>query len=372
MDSKSKKEILIQEVDYRISDYLEEFMNSCSDYITRIKKAVTVDGNFSELTVSGNNFSKKIGYETLEQRAKIIFKTLDDLAFEKGFRENIKTYNEHKQQGSTIWDKYSEQPDVPIGILDKLWSNGKGQTHLSVDEARIAREIVGKPTIDEKGFSTGNINPEVRDTYHFLSPERREQVILTEKGCFSELGWIFVESFSGKNDLLESFKGFYCDFIEGKYNFKEAEEKVKEINAIADISLSSLIIEAKKFSYDEGYRNIYLTPQELTFLGNNYDEKYESRPHTPIGIQAGILDVEQANVFRSGDRSFIAITDLFTGFKRPLFFSLEQVGEDETTIKGVLPLDEGYIPWGEKHFEAFKGSIKNIPFSREQDRYHVS
>src|SRR3989344_324979 len=67
-----------------------------------------------------------------QARLEEIADQVDRVLRERGYREDILTYQEHTLLGSTVWIKYAEQPHTPIGIV-----TGK----LSVDEANKARQL---------------------------------------------------------------------------------------------------------------------------------------------------------------------------------------------------------------------------------------
>ena len=66
------------------------------------------------------------------QRYEELGDQVDKILEERGYRENIHTYQEHQIIGSTEWIKYAEEPYKPIGII-------KGE--LTVNETNKARQL---------------------------------------------------------------------------------------------------------------------------------------------------------------------------------------------------------------------------------------
>ncbi len=66
-----------------------------------------------------------------EEFERIIYKT-EGALLERGYRENLQTWVEHKLCGSTVFQGYQENPHTPIGILEG---------DLTVDEANRARAL---------------------------------------------------------------------------------------------------------------------------------------------------------------------------------------------------------------------------------------
>ena len=66
------------------------------------------------------------------QRYEELGKQVDKILEERGYRDNIYTWQEHKIIGSTVWIKYSEEPHKPIGII---------MGEFTVEEANRARQL---------------------------------------------------------------------------------------------------------------------------------------------------------------------------------------------------------------------------------------
>lgn len=364
---------LVSKVEELTREFLENFRRKLDSCIPQVKEFLSGERDCYEFGSTYGEYTRNINFADLEKTAEGLLTSLEKLGREKGFRSNIKTYNEHQAIRSTVWGKYAEKPDVPLGVLNMLWQNTESGEALTIEEARKARELYGLTTLDENGAVTDRKNDAVKDSYYFLSTARRAEVIELEKNLLAELEALSKQVYTRKKELLEGFIIYLDDFISGKHTILDLLEKSEEVKGVTGIfgldfsrteprASKNLLDQARELSYHEGYRDSYLTPQELTILGRPIDPKYLNKPWTPIGIQDGTLSIEDAKAVRGREKEIRWNTSVFNGFEMSFPIKLEELNADGETINGP----NGTNAKMAQHFK----DRANVPYSRPTDWYH--
>ena len=132
------KEILTQVSGYRLGDipraltYVSKIFNpdTPTHELSRIKTVTQVMKFYHSLP------------PTEQQKLDSIQEQLLAILHERGYRDNILTYQEHQLIGSTVWIGYSGNPFKPIGLVEG---------ELTIPEANTAR-LLEKCTAAEGEF----------------------------------------------------------------------------------------------------------------------------------------------------------------------------------------------------------------------------
>lgn len=319
------------------------------------------------------NALRTIDYDDLRAQAEPLLATIGAIAKEKGSRANIFTYNEHRRIGSTVWSKFAEEPDVPLGILALRWDLDEHHSKLTVEEARIARELEGKTTLDESGKVTNRVNPDVKDSYHFVSPQRKAELIELEQNTVRALADITREAYRRHEEAYGELFAKVKDYMVGKLSTPE----MKAVHEKAGFG-AELIERAWLMSFHYGFRDHMLTPQEIMMSGRKVERKYRQKPYVPIGIQAGAFSVEEIKKLRGQEKNFPSYTRAFSKWRMPFRLSLEPLTDNGETIRGPTICDEEtHEPYerGSKLVEYYIENYVNkrqakAHFARPQDWYY--
>jgi len=373
------RQSLLELVDAKISAYLdrcrkfhEEAKLQVLDFITGNRTSLMV------LDVLHLQYCRVLGSDK-ESIVSSLFNQLSDLAREKGLRTNTDSYDEHISIGSSGFGRFSKYCNVPIGVVNYLYWQEMGFVSgeiLSIEEADRARQLEGRAGLNSDGTISDEHSEQFTgvDCYRFLSPERRKEVRKIERIICDCLEQIFEASYSEKKNKLEHFHSLIVEYIEGRINtpfVKECAEDLEKDGKFFNLFLldsidfmgKNVIDEARELSYKSGVRNWYLTPQELTVMGIDFDPKYLKNPWTPLALQDGsafLSDIVQA---RTQEREIRWLTGALSGYELYFEISLERLDQDGKTVAGPF---RNCSPESD---ETFKDRA-NVPFSREGDWYH--
>ncbi len=292
-----------------------------------------------DLELSWGAYSQKsldiIGYGDLRVQAVPLLEQIEAIAREKGSRANILTHSEHRRSGSTVWDKFAEEPDIPLGILALRWNLDEGHQKLTVEEARIARELRGKTTLDESGKVTGRVNSDVKDSYHFLPSQRKAEIIELEQNAVRALGDIAREAYRRHEETYRESLAKLKEYMVGKFSTPE----ILAINNKVGFG-AELIERVWLMSFHYGFRDYMLTPQEIIMSGRKVERKYRQKPYVPIGIQSGAFSAEEIKILREQEKSFPSYTRAFSKWRMPFRLSLEPLADSGETTRGPTICDE--------------------------------
>ncbi|MBI5388817.1 hypothetical protein HZB01_00380 [Candidatus Woesearchaeota archaeon] len=312
-----------------------------------------------------------LGNSTLREEAEGIHTTLEDLAQEKGFLpfdSDLLTPEEHNRMGSTVWREYQSQPNTPI-VLHPKWT--PESQHLAgerpgSEQVSRARIVLGHSALNPDGTVVNYDRPSTWDAYMFLSPERKVEVKKLEKYLIQKLDDITIKAYTHRTDILTDFKDAYRGFIEGRipYNaVKEKEKALKEIphaGSVEAIDFGEEITTSHKVSSRMGYRDHWLTPQEIAMSGRWFKEKYRANPYAPLALQDGTATLEEVNAFREADLVLRVPGSRFFGemYKGTEFLlTLEPVTANGTTQRGPVLLETMHDPLNRKPTETTFGIV---------------
>lgn len=371
------KEALLELIQAKNTHYLSRLFLFHEKTYSSVLEFIQGKVRLMSFAFISQEYPDNIGFD-FRYDAASLFHKLTDLAREKGFRENIESYDEHRAIASTVPDRYSQFPNFPLGVANYLFDVGipHGEI-LSITEARIARELAGKTTLNKDGTISEQHAEQSnvpRDIYRFLSPERREEVIKTEQMILKSLTQLFEIAYSQKNKKLQELEKTISEYMDGKHDIQYVRKVAQEIEKdTGHMSLGifdpvgimgfDAIETARELSYKSGNRDFYLTPQEITIMGREVDPKYLENLWTPLGIQDGTLSVKDARDIRRKEKEIRWLTDAVSGYKQYININFEQLDNEGATIAGP------FKNFGSESIEIFKDRAR-IPFSREGDWYH--
>ncbi len=359
----------------KIDAILVDIQKNISDLPDRTANWLYGENSASVFDFEFRNKSDFFGYEDLLKIRDSLYKQAVSIREEKGYRfgASLLTGREHRACGSSGYGRFEEaMPDVPVPIADLTLKLCVDEHVMTIEEVRKARELLGMSTIDETGKVTGEI-VEITDSYHFLSPERKAEIIVLEQRIIDELKGVVEEAYSRHQKALSEYKNLVEDVGYGRKTVLEAQAKLGgfklEERTVTDMNRT--LDEVKNLSYLEGHRDKILTPMELVILKREVDKKYLDKPYTPLGVQDGKLTVDEANRTRSEEKYFIVETDLFMDFEYLWGMSLELLNQEGITERGPILLDRhNGMPIDQKSIDHFKPQFKEVAYSRPQDVYH--
>lgn len=317
-----------------------------------------------------------------QERADALLAEVGDIVHQKGFifRNALTTPREHVQIGSTSWIGYLDaDPDVPVPLVhDRLLAQGeerlKGKEPYgyTIEELDRARRLSGMTRLDlTTGKATEEKDPDAaHDSYHFLSPEKRaeiitrEQAILQELTALTEAGVKDFESVSTLNVLI-------AQYMEGRLTSPQMQELYQRmiIGKGFELDLSRAIREAKQIAFDSGKWDRILTPQEIllrTKAKTKVPKRYLARPYTPLAIQDG-EPIEEIAGFRHGEESMVVNSGVLP-YAMPIGFRLEDLDLQGDTVQSPTFLNR----FDMTPENSLKNSTMqvNVPFARPEDWYY--
>ena len=315
---------------------------------------------------------------------------VEDIRWEKGFRfgPSLLTSREHKEIGSTgyggiYWDT---DPDIPIPILKaRLLASGQldanttqhESSSYSMDEVDHARRLAGKTRLN---LATGRVTDETdpqatNDSYYFLSPQRRGEVIQKEEELVVEAGTI-TQAVVAEHANNATVVDILAAYIDGELTTPEFQKRYEAVMATTGTKHFTLNIdhdtpkEAKKLAFESGKWDRILTPQEILLrIGGRVDESYLVRPYTPLAVQDDQPLEEIANL-RRGEQSMVVNATILQ-YEMPFGFRLEELDENGNTIKSPTFLDrnDGVETIEDQARSMYAGQI-NFPFARPEDWFY--
>lgn len=318
-----------------------------------------------------------------QAQARAMFDEIGAIFHEKGFRFRaaLLTPREHREVGSSGYEKYYDlDPDVPIPLLQRrLIAEGKRDfdpssnidTLLTVAEVDRARRLQGKPTID---ITTGRVTGQVdktaaTDSYFFLSPERREQVIKREQEILEGLKAI-SDSMLADYERSGGILDLLADYMEGKITSPQMHD-YHDALVVRSFVLSEAIEEAKQLAFATGKWDHILTPQEILLrVRGKVGKLYRARPYTPLGIQDG-EPLETIAALRRGEQSMIVNSGILGDYAQPFGFRLEELDERGNTLKSPTFVDtaDGTTDVESERFKDTFADRLSFPFARPEDWY---
>lgn len=319
------------------------------------------------------------------ERAVDLIKEIQSITHEKGFRFRpaLFTSREHQEIGSSgyggiFWDT---DPDIPIPILEqRLVAAGKLNRDRSetytLEEVDHARRLVGMTRLD---LATGRVTNEVdqeaaSDSYYFLSPERRAEVIKRESEILAEIDKITKNALEN-HELSRSILPALESYGDGQLTTSDLQilyAPILERNTDRyGVALASQIRELKRLAFETGKWDYILTPQEIMLrTGVTVDTSYLPRPYTPLAVQGG-RTIEEIAHLRQGEKSMVINTALLE-FEMPFGFRLEELNGEGNTIKSptFLSRDDGETPIEDAGFREYYGTQIKFPFARPTDWFY--
>lgn len=322
------------------------------------------------------------------ERLSAVVAEIDGIVREKGFidSEALWTPREHHELGSSGYGGiYAEtDPDIPVPILrDQLIKSGKmdpeedpNSTIFTIEEVDRARRLMGMITLDpETGRVTGQIDEEAaNDSYIYLSPERRAEVMAREVEILAEVAEIAKKAREEHEKsvailpALDAYSRGERAFVEVKDLYHAVLARLSERDRL---NLDGPIKELRKIAFAAGKWDHLLTPQEILLrVGAGIDERYLAKPYTPIAVQDG-EPAEEVSRLREAEGSIVVNTALLE-YERPFGFRLEDLGENGDTSKSPTFLAEefGEEEMSERAVEFYKDQVRNFPFARPEDWYY--
>ncbi len=353
------------------------------------RRATTVPQECGELLQRGGNYEAHEYPLTIamlpdyQERAAALLAEVGDIVHEKGFVHSpaLDTPREHEQMGSSGYGGifFETDPDIPVPLLhDRLVAEGKLERiynySFTVDQLDRARRLEGMTTLD---LATGRVTDEkdeaaAHDSYHFLAPGRRAEVIAREQAIVQELaelaslGVVRYEPATGIVDVI-------AEYMDGRVTSPQMQELYEGlVMSKGDlIDLAPVIKEAKQLAFGTGKWDHILTPQEILLrikTKTKVPKQYLAHPYTPLAIQDGVSAEEVARL-RQGEQSMV-VTSNMSGYEMPWGFRLEELDEQGNTIQSPTILDRNKLaPIEDDHFKTSFASIV-VPFARPADWYY--
>lgn len=356
---------LLARVQKESEQYLDGLRGRLYEFSSQAGEALTGRRDELQFVRDFVSYEKEMGFQDLEARAEQMTQIAMQMRHEKGFRSNLMTSNEHAAIGSSGYGGiYAKRPDVPVGVLVKLWNLEMLDSEaLTIEEARRARELEGRPTLDENGEVTGRINSEVKDSYHFLTPERKAEIIRMEGKLLGSIKLLSQTAYNRKQLQLDQFKIYTEGFIQGEGLTDDFLKRVIEVKRVMGIEFTGVVDAARILSYAGGFRDLFLTPQEIMVMGRRVDESYLRKPWTPLALQDQSNTLQKVRDYRKRENAIElrVLTSAFTGFEMPFPIPFEDLTEEGLTVCGP----NGRNAEMAKHFK----EIANVPYSRIHDWY---
>ena len=324
------------------------------------------------------------------EQAAAVFDELRNIINEKGFRFGpaLLTPREHDQIGSSgysgiYWDT---DPDIPVPLLrDRLIATGKitpedeyGSELYTYDEVDRARRLMGDTTLDPQTHRvTDEIDEEAAsDSYHFLSPDRREEVKAREAELLKEIDRLAKLALA-EHATSREIVAYLAAYAEGQVTTPQIREQMEAVMSRASRNhtpyLDRTMSELRQLALETGKWDRILTPQEILLRsGGEVDPKYLSRPYTPLAVQDG-ASMEEIVALRQGE-SPIVVNATVLEYEMPFGFRLENLDDEGDTVKSPTFIDkndEETIIETEEFRSYYVDRIK-VPFAREDDWYYRS
>lgn len=239
-----------------------------------------------------------------------------------------------------------------------------------------ARRLLGITRLD---LTTGRVTDEIdqeaaKDSYYFLSPERRVEVIKRENEILAEIEKITqaaLATHEGNRGILPSLAAYAAGELTTPDLQAQYESVLERNTERYSLLLTSQTKELKRLAVETGKWDYILTPQEIMLrVGATVDPNYLSRPYIPLAIQDG-RNIEEIALLRQGERSIIINTTLLE-YEIPFGFRLEELDPQGNTIKSptFLSRDDGETVIEDARFcENFGPQIK-FPFARPMDWFY--
>ena len=353
--------------------FFDEFLNG--QYALKYMKGEAHGGDWIGRSVHSQHIAKSDDGASF--LISVLLKEIDAVRSEKGFRfsGSLLTPKEHRECGSSGYGLFAgpnhEYDNMPVPLANLILKL-EDKEMVTVEQIRIARELDGKPTIDERGFVTGERIK--RDSYHFLQPDALERVKQREIEIASALEILSAHLGAALKSGLDRFVQALRQYIR---NVGEGEKRLstKDLEAMMpvvidaqrgeNVDFSGFVQGAKAVAFALGYRDGILSPQEIIIAGRKADSGLD--PHIPVGIQTGKVRKELAAKRRAEENSFPVYTELFTDYGMPFVISLEPLLEDGATARGprLINVQTG-LP-SEESMSHFKDKCDKIPFARPGD-----
>lgn len=378
----------------RKSYWLQNATFEVDRFLGFIRKDLTVLPQNSKKKLKTGELGNDVSYFTaIPQAVPTLYKEkvaglineINSIAHEKGFRFQpaLLTSREHQKIGSSGYEGifWETDPDVPTPILRKrLITEGKLNQDKSetytVGEIDCARRLSGMTRLD---LATGRVTDEIdkeaaNDSYYFLLPERRAEVIQRESEILTEIDKITksaLEIHETSRKILPSLELY----VDGKLTTPDLQTQYASIvernTEKHSLSLASQIRELKRLAVETGKWDHILTPQEIMLrAGATVDKKYLSRPYTPLAIQ-DCRNIEEIAHSRQGEKSMIINTALLK-YEMPFGFRLEELDVEGNTIKSptFLSKDDGETLSEDDRFREYFGPKIKFPFARPSDWFY--
>jgi hypothetical protein len=307
-----------------------------------------------------------------------LFEKAEAIKAKKGFRYSgaLMSSREHGKCGSTACTSYAgpnnEYFDMPVVLVNEKLLISADMKPMTLEEVRIARELEGMPTIDDRGFVTGeNVK---RDSYHFLPTGDVEGVKEMERKISSALGVLSSHIIDVQSAELNRFmpllRRYLRDTGEGEKRLSTndlltAAPHVRDAEKGSYIDFSGIAAGAKAVAFGLGRRDRILTPQEVLIAGR--ETKSDFHPHIPIGIQTKELDRELAARRRAEEQRFTLYTGLFSEYDNRYTISLEPLDDGGLTVRGPQLIGQDTGQPSEELMNFFRDKCKEVPFARPGD-----
>jgi hypothetical protein len=369
---------------------LREARETCNSFNQALDKNFQNLGAYATEYMTGNvNYGEWIG-RTRDSKniakddegtlflLEFLFAKSGAIKAKKGFRYSgaLMSSREHKQCGSTVYVGYAgpnnEYYDMPVALADAILKIDKKEIPMTLEEVRIARELEGMPTIDDRGFVTGEAVK--RDSYHFLQAGDVEAVKDMERKISSALGVlsshiIYVQS-AELNRFMPLLRRYLRDVGEEEkrlstYDLIAAAPRIRDAERGNYIDFSGIAAGAKAVAFGLGYRDRILTPQEVQIAGRK--TKPDFHPHIPIGMQTGEFNRELAVRRRAEEQRFTVYNDLFSEYGNRYTISLEPLDDGGLTVRGPQLIGQDTGQPSEELMAFFKNKCRDVPFARLGD-----
>ncbi|MBI2011537.1 hypothetical protein HYS91_02095 [Candidatus Daviesbacteria bacterium] len=365
---------------------IERFLNSTGEYLRNVTsrtRRMLSEGLGGEPQYFG--YAEDTFPISLKPEATRLLKKAMQIMDEKGFRFGpaLLTPREHKEIGSSgyggiFWDY---DPDMPVPLIQTiLVAEGKKDVPDSAevytqDEIDRARRLTGETALDpQTGRVTKLVDSEAaNDSYYFLSPQRREEIMREEEDLLTSLEQLANTGFRRHHKVATLLADLEA-VAEGQITTPGLKRRfrsvLKEVPSRHPISLEGYVRDLRKIAFETGKWDLILTPQEVLLrAGGRVDLLYLTRPYTPLAIQDGTPIADIAKI-RKGERSMVVNTDLMD-YEMPFGFRLERLDAKGNTVRSptFLNHNDGVTPLTDRIKEFYAGQV-NVPFARPEDWHY--
>ncbi len=182
----------------------------------------------------------------------------------------------------------------------------------------------------------------IPDSYFFVSDADKKALIEHEQSItarYSDLARSAALLWVGRLRAVDKIMAY----ASGDLTTQEIEQ---EVNVLVDqsgfeLDLTEQMMRAKVLACDVGYLSLFLTPQEILLnMYSRLPEDHKRLPHTPVGIQLGVVSLVEAKNARTAEKwAGFSHNDSHFGYDRDIKFTLEPLDQNGQTQKSPAILN---------------------------------